>query len=151
MRSSESPSGGWKWKFDRQNSWNKQLMRFYCRAKEMKVEKAAGAHQKYHKYHIYGMHLSAFFRELYTIHFRDLWRNRTAWMSPTRAKNILSICVRNAKFWATTAAVCNNTPRNSRWFHCDAFMTVNPPSSPLWLNSLLQWRQPQSLHRLWEY
>lgn len=43
---------------------------------------------------------------------RDPLKSRTAWMFQIKAKNIPSICVRSAKFWATTAAVCN---KPSRW------------------------------------
>lgn len=39
-----------------------------------------------------------------------LWRNRTGWTCRTRAKNILSTCVKSARFWATAAAEHNNKP-----------------------------------------
>ncbi|KAJ7324393.1 hypothetical protein JRQ81_017413 [Phrynocephalus forsythii] len=46
-----------------------------------------------------------------TLTSRDPWKSLMAWMFPIKVKNTLSISVRNAKCWATTAAVCNkHTP-----------------------------------------
>lgn len=39
-----------------------------------------------------------------------LWRNRTGWMCRTRAKSILSTCVKSARSLDTAAAEHNNTP-----------------------------------------
>lgn len=41
-------------------------------------------------------------------HLSGLWKSRMAWMFLTRVRSTHNTCVRNAKSWATTAAVCNN-------------------------------------------